>query len=216
MKNYQLKGRTVIILSTLLVALSLVSCNAGEANVGVPQRVMFAAAPGSPVPIACGASNVAAADLNKDGKPDLIVACGNDRALTVLLNAGGGNFRASNKIPLPDKSGDIALGDLNGDGNLDLAIDSHDSYGVMLLLGDGKGGLALAPNSPIVMKEGAHPHTHGLAIGDLNGDHKPDLITVTMRTTMCRSRSATAAAASVALRQPSLSAPVRIRWRWAM
>ena len=83
----------------------------------------------------------------------------------MLLNAGGGNFRALSQIPLPDSPGDIDLGDLNGDSNLDLAIDSHDSYGVIVMLGDGKGGLALAPNSPIVMKEGSHPHTHGLAIG---------------------------------------------------
>jgi FG-GAP-like repeat len=51
-------------------------------------------------------------------------------------------------------------------------------YGVVVMLGDGKGGLTLAPNSPIVMKEGSHPHTHGLAMGDLNGDRKLDLITV--------------------------------------
>jgi len=57
-------------------------------------------------------------------------------------------------------------------------MDSHDSYGVVLMLGDGKGGLALAPNSPIVMKDGQHPHTHGLAFGDLNGDRKLDLVTV--------------------------------------
>ena len=72
----------------------------------------------------------------------------------------------------------MVLGDVNGDNNLDLAIDSHDSYGVILILGDGKGGLALAPNSPIVMKEGRHPHTHGLALGDMNGDRKLDSVTV--------------------------------------
>ena len=98
--------------------------------------------------------------------------------MIALLSTGGGNFRASNPISTPDGPGDMVLGDVNGDGNLDLASDSHDSYGVVLLLGDGKGGLALAPNSPIVMKEGQHPHTHGLALGDLNGDRKLDLITV--------------------------------------
>jgi FG-GAP-like repeat len=173
-KNYQFKKHAVI----SAIALLAVSCHAGQANVGNPQRPLFAPAAGSPIAVACGASNVVVGDLNNDGKPDLIVACGQARALTVLLGSGGGDFRASNPIPLPDPPGDMVLGDVNGDSNLDLAIDSHDSYGVVLMLGDGKGGLALAPNSPIVMKEGQHPHTHGLALGDVNGDHKLDLITV--------------------------------------
>jgi hypothetical protein len=49
---------------------------------------------------------------------------------------------------------------------------------VTLLLGDGNGNFAPAPNSPIVMRDGQHPHTHGLALGDLNGDTKLDLATV--------------------------------------
>jgi hypothetical protein len=174
------KEQAVISLAILAVFF-LSSCNAGHANLGSSQQPIFASAPGSPITVACGPGNVVAGDLNNDSRPDLIVACGQARALTVLLGTGGGRggvFRASNPIPLPDSPGDMVLGDVNGDSNLDLAIDSHDSYGVVLMLGDGKGGLVLAPNSPIVMKEGRHPHTHGLALGDLNGDRKLDLITV--------------------------------------
>lgn len=49
---------------------------------------------------------------------------------------------------------------------------------LVLLLGDGKGGLAIAPTSPIVMRVGQHPHTHGLAAADVNHDNKLDLISV--------------------------------------
>lgn len=177
MKNYN--SHVIVGITTLLAVLTLSSCSAGQANVTNLQQPMFASAPGSPISVPCGPGNVVVGDLNNDGKPDLIASCEQTRTLTVVLSpAGSGrSFRASNPFPLPDSPGDIVLGDVNGDNNLDLAIDSHDSYGVVLMLGDGKGGLALAPNSPIVMKEGQHPHTHGLALGDMNGDRKLDLIT---------------------------------------
>lgn len=145
-----------------------------------PQRTLFAPAPSSPIPFAGGPGNVALGDLNQDGKPDLVVATGRDRSITMLLGQGDGQFREVRGSPLklPQSPSEMLLRDLNGDGKLDLAIASHESYGVMLLLGDGNGGLVLAPNSPIVMKEGERPHTHGLLAGDLNVDGKPDLVTV--------------------------------------
>ena len=177
MKNCSWKERLLVGTATLLVVLTVASCNAGQAN-SKQQQALFGPAPGSPISVPCGPANVVVGDMNNDSKPDLVVACEQPRALTVLLATGGGQFRTLNPISVPDPPGNLALGDLNGDRNLDLAIDGHDSYGVVVMLGDGKGGLALAPNSPIVMKDGQYPHTHGLAIGDMNGDSKLDLITM--------------------------------------
>jgi len=117
--------------------------------------------------------------MNNDKKLDLVVACGKSHRINVLLGKGEGQFAApASTTTVSDSPGEIALGDVNGDSNLDLAIATHDSYGVLLLLGDGKGGLAIAPTSPVVMKVGQHPHTHGLALVDMNGDNKLDLVTV--------------------------------------
>lgn len=176
-----------VIALAMVVGMGLVflaACNAGGVNIGNAQRPLFAPAPGSPIAVAGGPGDVLVGDMNNDGNPDLVVACGESRSIVVLLGSAG---KGSNKLfrvtpastlSVAESPGDMVLGDVNSDGNLDFAFVSHDSYDVTLLLGDGKGALSLAKNSPIVMKQGQHPHTHGLGIGDLNGDGKLDLATV--------------------------------------
>lgn len=169
-------------LLTLLLAASwtsfFISCPSGNTPANAPQQPLFTNAPGSPVSVEGGPSNVLIGDMNNDRKLDLIVSCSRARSITVLEGKGNGQFGAAlSNTNLADPPGEIALGDVNGDRNLDVAVASHDSYGVMLLTGDGKGGLTKAPASPIVMRLGQHAHTHGLAVADINRDNKLDLIT---------------------------------------
>lgn len=177
MKHAIASRRVLLLLSTTLLVLVFTSCQSGNANITQTQQSLFAPAPGSPISIPDGPGNVVIGDINNDKKPDLVVASRSNR-ITVLSGKGDGQFAPAGTTTVQDSPGEMALGDVNLDGKLDLAITSHDSYGVLLLLGDGKGGFTVAPGSPIMMRVGQHPHTHGLALADMNRDNKLDLITV--------------------------------------
>jgi hypothetical protein len=171
--------RSILLPAAIVLCLLFTSCQSGNANHIELQESLFTPAPGSPISIAGGADNVLMGDVNNDKKLDLVVACGKNRSIAVLLGKGDGQFAASaTSTPVPYSPTEIALGDVNLDGKLDLAVGTHDSYGILLLLGDGNSGFTTAPSSPIVMRAGDHPHTHGLALADLNHDNKLDLVTV--------------------------------------
>lgn len=170
-------GRFTLLLATSWISF-FVSCSPGNSLSNASPQSLFTNAPGSPVSVPGGPGNVLIGDMNNDRKLDLVVACARTRSLTVLEGKGNGQFGAAlSNTTLAEPPGEMGLGDVNGDGKLDVAIAAHDSYGVALLTGDGKGGLTVAPNSPIVMKLGQHPHTHGLAVADINRDNKLDLVT---------------------------------------
>lgn len=169
---------TTTVKLSLLLATFFISCPSGNTPSTATQQPLFANAQGSPMPVEGGPNNVFIGDMNNDRKLDLVVSSARARSITVFEGKGNGQFGAAlSNTTVAETPTEMALGDVNGDGKLDVAVASHDSYGVVLLTGDGKGGLAKAPASPVVMRSGEHPHTHGLAVVDVNRDNKPDLIT---------------------------------------
>lgn len=67
---------------------------------------------------------VTAADLNGDGRLDLVV--GNYGAVSVLLGGGNGTFGAPVSYTIDSGYVTSAIADLNGDGKLDLVIKGND------------------------------------------------------------------------------------------
>ena len=116
--------------------------------------------------------SVALADLNGDGKLDLVTANFGSGDVTVLIGNGNGGFAPAKMLAGGGGDFSVAVGDLNRDGKPDLAVANISSIAntVSVFLGDGSGGFGPAAN---YLTGGYNPR--GVAIGDLDGDGNPDL-----------------------------------------
>ena len=126
-------------------------------------------------------TNIAAADLNKDGKLDLVVL-NTDRAQTdlnrasILLGDGKGGFTASAQLPLSIGSNTVKIIDLNRDGNLDLVIagalpTNGTGNFVSTFVGDGTGQFTLAQTTQL----SGTTVSGEIAVADFNEDGNPDV-----------------------------------------
>jgi len=117
--------------------------------------------------------SVCAADVNGDGKVDLICAKKLSSTLIVFTNIGSGVFGSGYQVPVGAAPSSVCAADVNGDGKVDL-ISANTGNGagntLTVLTNNGSGGFVLA-SSPVV---GSAPVS--VISADVNGDGKPDLI----------------------------------------
>jgi hypothetical protein len=113
------------------------------------------------------AESVAVADLNGDGKIDIVFA---EDQLGVLLGNGDGTFQTPVDYNSGGSSGFVTISDVNGDGKLDLIVSNGTgNISAAILLGNSDGTFQAAVSA------GAFSPSQ-MVVEDINGDGKPDII----------------------------------------
>ena len=128
--------------------------------------------PGVDVNVGLGPSSVATGDFNGDGADDFAVGRSSG-AVVVKLNNRGGGFVTPAEIPFNARPLSITAGYFDADAFLDLAVTGPgNTQGVVKVYrGDGGGGFTLYASATT-----SQPTPVGIALGDFNGDRRPDII----------------------------------------
>lgn len=133
----------------------------------------------APIPAGPAPFTVGIADLNRDGRPDLVlenysghITDPSDDALTFLLGDGKGGFRLGPRLPTGRAPFDVAVGDIDGDGFADAATADFGGADVTLAFGGPDG---LSPSRTMRVPIGRRPSR--VLLVDFNGDGKADAIT---------------------------------------
>jgi hypothetical protein len=130
------------------------------------------------------AFSMAVADVNGDGKLDVVIGnlCSDSRnqcsaaSADVLLGNGDGTFQSAVSYNTGMYVASVAIADVNGDGHPDIVVtgscvgcSSNGDVAVLLNNGDG------TFQSPVDYSSGGTSPS-SVAIGDVNGDGKPDIV----------------------------------------
>jgi hypothetical protein len=113
---------------------------------------------------------VAVADLNGDGRPDVVTANRSDNSVGVLLSNPDGSFQTRETFATGRQPFSVTAADVNGDGIPDLVTANYAGDSVSVLLGNGDGTFRPHVDYP------AGSADYDAVVADVNHDGKPDVI----------------------------------------
>ncbi len=113
---------------------------------------------------------IAVADLNGDGKLDMVTANSGDNTITVAFGKGDGTFSSTATYAVAYSPQKIAIADLNGDGRPDIVTGGASSNTVSIFLNQPGGTFAAALTADAGIPVSA------ILVGDVNFDGIPDIV----------------------------------------
>jgi hypothetical protein len=134
---------------------------------------------GTPTGYASGnfPNDVEAADVNNDGKVDLLSVNTSSASVSVLLGDGLGYFAAPTSfLTSMDNPIDMTVADFNSDGFKDFVVTRNGFSEARLMLNNGSGGFPTATVLPIDPAGLNGSPGLGVISGDFNGDNKADIV----------------------------------------
>ena len=118
-----------------------------------------------------GAMSVFIADVNRDGRPDILSASAGDNKIAWYQNQGGGSFSAGTNVTTTAQAArSVWAGDLDGDGDIDILSASLDDNKIAWYDNNGSQSFTLRTISTTV--NGAI----SVAAADLDGDGDLDVV----------------------------------------
>jgi hypothetical protein len=117
---------------------------------------------------------IATADINGDGKLDVVTTSFVSGEVSILLGNGDGTFKSEQRMPVGPYPSSVVLVDVTGDGVLDLVTTHYTTGEVAIFKGNNDGTFVPYKRMPV----GDLPSA--VAVVDVNGDGIPDIVTAHM------------------------------------